>query len=60
MLEMEKSLWLFCSKSLRSHGPLWGVSGVEFRDQFECFLPGHPCPVPNFLLNTSNESDCYT
>ena len=38
VLELEKSLWLFCSTSVSSPGLHWGVSGVKFRDQLESFF----------------------
>ena len=36
-LELEKSLWLFCSISGSSPGLRWDMSGVLFRDQLESF-----------------------
>ena len=38
VLELEKSLWLFCSTSVSSPGLHWGMSGVVSRDQLESFF----------------------
>ena len=41
MLELEKSLRLFCSISVNSPGLHWGMSGMRLRYQLESFL-GRP------------------
>jgi len=49
-LELEKSLWLFCSISVSSPGFSWDMSGVLFRDQLESFTAAAAKLLPRVRL----------
>ena len=43
-MELEQSLWLFCSISVSPPGPHWGLSGIRFIEiSLNLFLLGHHC-----------------